>query len=76
MFQGIMDIKIHDMTKWDELHTTDQMVYIEAIMTLMHLGDLGVMSDDEVMDKAMRMYACDAGYSVSGTEDDLWDGIL
>jgi hypothetical protein len=47
-------------TKWDDLHTTDQIEYLEWMETLQCQDHLPMdIDDDEFMAKMIRMYNCD-----------------
>lgn len=53
---------------WDKIHTTEQMKYVEWVLTLVELGRIPVDEGDvELMDKAIRMHKCDVH------QGELWE---
>ena len=50
-------------TQWDDLHTTDQIEYLEWMETLQCQGYISMdIDNDEFMSKMIRMYNCDIGH--------------
>jgi hypothetical protein len=46
--------------KWEDLHTTEQLEYLEWMESLQCSGNISMdITDDEFMAKMVRMYNCD-----------------
>jgi hypothetical protein len=52
---------------WDKLHTSEQVKYVEWVMTLVTLGRIPKETDEELMQKAIRMHKCDVH------QGELWE---
>lgn len=59
-------------TQWDDLHTSEQIEYLEWMETLQCQGYISMdISNDEFMDKMVRMYNCDIGHSFDPDDDEF-----